>query len=325
MLAALALGMPAVSTYAAEDASWNAAVVIEKQLDRDGDLLTEDDRGHAGAGWEFAITIDGSDDTHLLVRTDDEGRVDASVEVATPRATVRVTEVATEAALIGIYGLDLAEDKLVSLPIASRGATVEVFRDTDILPRLVFVNVGEPTLAIDARVEGWVDGDGDVATLDRAIGAGWAYDLTVSGTAEVEPSVVDTGPGGDAGRFVIRLPSGPTTLELTQHVRHGYALLDAYVVGTATPSSLDGQTLTVQVDGGLHALTVVFVNHRTASASTSTPTGEVPDAPAATLPPTDGAQGAAGWGPAITVAVPLALAGIGAVMLDRSRTRRHRR
>jgi hypothetical protein len=321
-----------------------AEVSIYKFLDRDRDLATDADLTLGGAGWEFTIGVNGSGEPPVQVSTVEEGWVTHDIEVPGQYADLRITETSEEADLLGVYTYDRRGERY-RLSVQDQGVTVSIHDSEPTWP-LEFVNAG-PIVTVDARVETWIDVDGDPDTDDdRESAAGWVYDLEVSGTATTNVSAVETGDGDESGRFVIEMTEASTTLHVTQQARDGYSLLDAYAtdpdgmeVGTR-----DDLALTVEVDRDMGKLRITFVNRSTipaptatptatptptvTAAPTSTPTGEVHGAtgtPAVTLPPTDVMPGTPQPVTPASALVIVALTGLVIITLSTVRSRRQAR
>jgi hypothetical protein len=330
-LAAIALLVPTAAIRAAEPDTepWEAAIVIQKWLDRDGDLSTDSDIGWAGSGWEFSLSIVGADADPIVVTTDEEGWAEVSIDVATETAELRVTELTEDGALLGAYA-DNDEDRF-DLPITDRGVTVTLDEQSASFWALGFINEGVPVFGVTAWVDSIIDKDGDLETLDGVPGAHWVYDLEVSGTATVDPATVDTGRDGDEAEAWIELTDPTTTLRVTQRARDGYELLDAYaiVMDDEVVGTLDGRTLTVEIDANVGSVEIVFINHQVAAPSpTPTPGGSVQGAtgtPGTTLPPTDAISGATQPGTTLAVVMILGVAGLVCIGLLAMRPRRMRR
>jgi hypothetical protein len=326
-LASIAVLIPNVNVRAAEPVEpWEAAIFIQKHLDRDGQLATDDDRGFAGSGWQFELSIVGSEPDPITVTTDEEGSAEAYLEVTTETAEIRVTEISGDTPLVGVYGNE--PEETTALPITDRGVTLPV-DSVRSLWGLDVINQGTPVVGVDTWVESLIDKDGDLDTVDLVPGANWVYDVEVGESATVEPSTVDTGRDGDEGAAWIEMTDQTTTLRITQRARDGYELLDAFAVFEEdTVGALEGRTLTVEVDLGMGELEIVFINHKTGPAPTASPDGAVQGAtgtPKTTLPPTDELAGTSRPGSPIVAFVVLALVGLVSVGLLASHPRRQDR
>ena len=292
LAAAIAIIAPDATARAADDERpWQAQILIEKWLDADGRLGTDDDRGPAGPDRRFALHVVGAGDEPTIVATDGHGRAEAWMRVRTATAQVEVSELTTGAMLLGVYALAAREDPR-PLPVADGIVTVDVYRDTDILPWLAFVNVGTTGRSVEVAIQARIDRDGDLDTNDWALGTGWTYDVSVSGAASVDRATVGTGADGQGGSFVIAMTEPATILTITQWMPDGYTLLDAFGAGSdgVPTGTLEGQTLTLHIDAKVDDLEVVFVNRQTTPAPTATPRGTVDGATGrsmTSLPPTD--------------------------------------
>jgi hypothetical protein len=284
-------------------------VHIQTWLDTDGDLSTDADQGHAPRGWQFEVSLAGTD-TVFAGATDARGWMDAAVWVFSAEAQIRITQVTDGWPLIGVTCTE-PDGVRIDPPIDDRSVTLPIGYVDDGVWSCAFINAGAWTNDVGVFVQGTIDVDGDLATIDRTNATHLTYDVEVSGTATTDRSsiVIDDVP--DPRSFKVTM-SEATTLRITQRERPGLELLDALALTSDERriGTLVGRTLVVDIHAGDETISTEFVNHAVDRIK-----------PSETLPPTDALAAASAEATRSLAVVVIAIASIGLLAVRPTRGR----